>query len=234
MALRDSLDERSRRLTAAAESIAIGRGGITAVAEATGMSRPAIRLGLTELRQPAAHPPNRIRRPGGGRKKTVIQDPSLLRDLERLIEPVTRGDPESPLRWTCKSLRKLAAELGSMGHKTSHRMVADLLHDLGYSLQANSKTKRRCESPGSQRPIRIPQSQGQAAVAKPAAGDFGGHQKEGTGGRLQKQRAGTASSGRSRTGAGTRLHHPGTGQSESLWHLRYRPQHRLGQRGRGP
>ena len=93
MVLRYSLDERSRRLTAAAESIAIGRGGITAVAEATGMSRPAIRLGLTELREPAAHPPNRIRRPGGGRKKTVIQDPSLLRDLERLIEPVTRGVP---------------------------------------------------------------------------------------------------------------------------------------------
>src|ERR1700692_2549243 len=92
MALRDSLDERSRRLSAAAESIAIGRGGITAVAEATGMSRSAIRLGLRELREPAAHPPNRIRRPGGGRKKTVTQDPSLLRDLERLIEPlVTRN-----------------------------------------------------------------------------------------------------------------------------------------------
>jgi hypothetical protein len=111
------------------------------------MSRPAIRLGLTELREPATHPPNRIRRPGGGRKKTVAQDPSLLRDLERLIEPVTRGDPESPLRWTCKSLRKLAAELRIMGHKTSHRMVADLLHDLGYSLQANSKTREGSSHP---------------------------------------------------------------------------------------
>src|SRR5580658_444818 len=147
MALQDSLDERSRRLTAAAESIAIGRGGITAVSEATGMSRPAIRLGLTELRKPGAHPPDRIRRPGGGRKKTVTQDQSLLQDLERLIEPVTRGDPESPLRWTCKSLRKLAAELGSMGHKASHRMVADLLHDLGYSLQANSKTREGSSHP---------------------------------------------------------------------------------------
>src|ERR1700690_3642141 len=147
MALRDSLDERSRRLTAAAESIAIGRGGITAVSEATGMSRPAIRLGLNELREPATYPPNRIRRPGGGRKKTVAQDPSLLRDLERLIEPVTRGDPESPLRWTCKSLRKLAEELRRMGHKTSHRMVADLLHDLGYSLQANSKTREGSSHP---------------------------------------------------------------------------------------
>ncbi len=147
MALRDSLDERSRRLAAAAESIAIGRGGITAVSEATGMSRPAIRLGLTELREPWVHPPNRIRRPGGGRKKTVALDPSLLRDLERLIEPVTRGDPESPLRWTCKSLRKLAAELRSMGHNTSHRMVAELLHHLGYSLQANSKTREGSSHP---------------------------------------------------------------------------------------
>src|ERR1700685_4164807 len=127
MALRDSLDERSRRLTAAADSIAIGRGEVTAVSEATGMSRPAIRLGLTELREPAAHPPERIRRPGGGRKKTVTQDPSLLQDLEWLIEPVTRGDPESPLRWTCKSLRKLAAELRSMGHRTSHGLGAVLL-----------------------------------------------------------------------------------------------------------
>src|ERR1700676_2269313 len=106
MALRDSLDERSRRLTAAAESITIGRGGITAGSEATGKARPAIRLGLTELREPAAHPPNRIRRPGGGRKKTITQDPGLLRDLERLIEPVTGGVPESPLRLTSKSLGK--------------------------------------------------------------------------------------------------------------------------------
>jgi transposase len=147
MALRDALDERSRRLAAAAESLAIGRGGIAAVAQATGMSRPSIRLGLSELKQPAAHPPNRIRRPGGGRKSTVSQDPELVRDLERLVEPVTRGDPESPLRWTCKSLRKLAAELGAMGHKTSHRMVGELLHHLGYSLQANSKTKEGTSHP---------------------------------------------------------------------------------------
>jgi hypothetical protein len=85
MALRDTLDERSRRLAVAAESIAIGRGGIAAVSQATGMSRPAIRLGISELKEPAAHPPNRIRRPGGGRKTTVSQDPGLLRDLERLV-----------------------------------------------------------------------------------------------------------------------------------------------------
>jgi hypothetical protein len=78
---------------------------------------------MAELSEAAVHPPGRIRRPGGGRKKTVDQDPSLLRDLEQLVEPVTRGDPESPLRWTCKSLRKLAAELRRMGHQTSHQLV---------------------------------------------------------------------------------------------------------------
>jgi transposase len=147
MTLRDRLDERSRRLAAAAESIAIGRGGIAAVSKATGMSRPAIRLGIAELREPVVHPPNRIRRPGGGRKTTVSQDPELLRDLERLVETVTRGDPESPLRWTCKSLRKIAAELRNMGHQTSHRMVAGLLHALGYSLQANRKTREGTNHP---------------------------------------------------------------------------------------
>jgi len=81
-----------------------------------------------------------VRKPGGGRKRTVDKDPKLLVDLERLIEPTTRGDPESPLRWTCKSLRVLARELNRRGHKTSHRMVAELLHDLDYSLQANRKT----------------------------------------------------------------------------------------------
>ena len=139
--LRSVLDERSRRLVAAAESMAIGRGGISVVARATGVSRPVIRRGVTELQPPAVHPPGRIRRPGGGRKKTVRQDPSLGSDLERLVEPTTRGDPESPLRWTCKSVRKLAQELRRKGHRTRHRRVAELLHELGYSLQANRKTK---------------------------------------------------------------------------------------------
>jgi transposase len=139
-AVRGSLDERSRRLVAAAESAAIGRGGVSAVSRATGMSRQVIRQGMAELSAVGVQPAGRIRRPGGGRKKAVAQDPSLLRDLERLVEPVTRGDPESPLRWTCKSLRRLAEELRQMGHQTSHVLVARMLHELGYSLQANSKT----------------------------------------------------------------------------------------------
>jgi transposase len=146
-ALRDALDERSRRLIAAAESQAIGRGGISAVSKVTGMSRPVIRQGLKELKQPAVWTPGRIRRPGGGRKKAVDRDPSLKSDLEALLESTTRGDPESPLRWTCKSVRKLTAELRGMGHRISHQVVADLLHELGYSLQANRKTKEGASHP---------------------------------------------------------------------------------------
>jgi len=136
------LDERMRRLVAAAEAAAMGFGGVSIVARATGVSRRAIRIGATELRQKprAVGGAGRVRRPGGGRKKAVHQDLTLLRDLEALIEPVTRGDPESPLRWTAKSVRRLAAELQRQGHRTSHRMVAEMLHELGYSLQANAKT----------------------------------------------------------------------------------------------
>ncbi len=133
------LDERARRLVVAAEAIALGRGGITRVARATGVAREVIRTGIAELGAMERLPAGRIRRPGGGRKRTVETDPTLWPDLERLVEPVTRGDPESALRWTSKSLRTLAAELGRLGHRVSHRLVADLLHAAGYSLQANRK-----------------------------------------------------------------------------------------------
>ena len=138
--LRRVLDERSRRLLVAAESQSMGRGGISTVSQATGVSRQVIRQGIMELRQPAALPQGRIRRAGGGRKKAAELDPSLKADLEELLESTTRGDPESPLRWTCRSVRNLEAELKSKGHSVSHQVVADLLHELDYSLQANSKT----------------------------------------------------------------------------------------------
>jgi transposase len=136
------LDERMRRLVAAAEAATLGFGGASIVARATGVSRRAIRIGLRELRQKpgALGLTGRIRRPGGGRKRTVLQDATLLRDLEALIDPATQTDPESPLHWTAKSVRQLAAELQRQGHRTSHRMVAEMLHELGYSLQANAKT----------------------------------------------------------------------------------------------
>jgi transposase len=136
-----ALDERSRRLLLGAEALAAGPGGQAAVARATGASPATVRRGLRELAAPAeAIERGRIRRPGGGRKRTVDLDPTLRADLEALIEPGSRGDPESPLRWTTRSVRNLAAELGRQGHRVSHRIVGELLHDLGYSLQANSKT----------------------------------------------------------------------------------------------
>jgi transposase len=134
------LDERMRRLVAASESLTIGFGGTSEVSRQTGVSRRAIIQGIKELDEAPVVRVGRVRRAGGGRKKTVDKDASLKTDLERLVDPVTRGDPESPLRWTCKSVRKLAEELRRLGHQTSHRMVAELLHELGYSLQANRKT----------------------------------------------------------------------------------------------
>lgn len=134
------LDERQRRCFAGAEAAALGRGGQAAVSRATGLSLPTVRAGLREVEQGAvALDGGRIRRAGAGRPRTVDRDATLRSDLEALIEPSSRGDPESALRWTCKSIRRLAEELTHKGHKTSHRMVAELLHELGYSLQANRK-----------------------------------------------------------------------------------------------
>lgn len=135
------LDERTRRLFAANEAMAIGWGGISAVSRATGLARQVISAGIKQLQQGERAGEGRIRRMGGGRKSTLSKDPHLREDLERLVEPVTRGDPESPLRWTSKSVRKLAKELQRMGHQVSHELVSELLHALGYSLQANRKTR---------------------------------------------------------------------------------------------
>jgi hypothetical protein len=135
------LDERSRRLVVASESVSFGRGGISAVSRATGISRPVIREGVRELKRPASVVAGRVRRAGAGRKRIVDKDPTLKHDLEKLLDPVTRGDPQSPLRWSAKSVRKLAQELAVKGHCISYPVVAELLHELGYSLQANQKTR---------------------------------------------------------------------------------------------
>jgi hypothetical protein len=133
------LDERGRRLVAAAEAFAAGYGGIAAVAMATGMAPSTIGRGLKELAW--EEPSERIRRPGAGRKTAISKDPTLLQDLEALVEPTTRGDPASSLRWTCKSVRRLAQALQAQGHEVSRTLVAELLNDAGYSLQGNRKTK---------------------------------------------------------------------------------------------
>ena len=141
--LSGSLTERSRRLWAASEARALGHGGIALVEGATGISRSTISRGIREI-ELGAHddlPPERARRAGGGRKRAVDSDATLLDDLDSLIEPMTRGDPESPLRWTSKSVRNLEEELQAMGHDVSYRTVARLLDELGYSLQANRKTR---------------------------------------------------------------------------------------------
>ena len=150
-ALRPFMSERMRRLWAAAEAMAWGRGGVAAVAAATGLARRTITTGMAEQRQhtmgTAAALSRGSRRPGGGRKPVTHIDATLLRDLESLVDPVTRGDPQSPLRWTCKSTRKLAGALNAMGHRVGERTIARLLQDVGYSLQANRKTQEGAAHP---------------------------------------------------------------------------------------
>jgi hypothetical protein len=148
--LTPEMDERRRRQWAAAEARELGWGGVSLVARATGLSRPTIHAGLRELDQPAeqrAHEGVRVRRPGGGRKRLVDTDSDLLSALEALIDPVTRGDPESPLRWTCKSTQRLADELTRQQHPVGPRTVAALLKEAGYSLQANRKTREGSSHP---------------------------------------------------------------------------------------
>ena len=132
------LNERQRRLVVAAEARAVGRGGVSVASRASGLSRPTVYKGLAEL-DGEVFGPDRVRAPGGGRKKVADTDPRLLADLERLVDPATRGDPTSPLRWTTKSTRTLAEALAGMGHAVSHMRVGELLHELRYSLQANAK-----------------------------------------------------------------------------------------------
>jgi hypothetical protein len=150
--LRPHLGESQVRLLAAAEASVLGRGGVTTVSRATGLSRTTVTAGCAELagapvQAAAERPATRQRRAGGGRKALTAKHPRLKDDLETLVEPVTRGDPDSPLRWTCKSTRVLARELGSMGYRVSHVTVAALLEELEYSLQANRKTREGTSHP---------------------------------------------------------------------------------------
>lgn len=139
--------ERSRRIWAASEARALGHGGIDVVERATGITRATIQRGLRELETGTSAPPGRTRRPGGGRKSATVIDATLLRDLDALVEPTAPGDPDSPLRWSCKSTRTLAVALQALGHAVSHTVVAGLLHQLGYSLQGNVKTREGRQHP---------------------------------------------------------------------------------------
>ena len=147
------LDERTRRLVVGAAAKVLGSGSISTIARAARVTRHTVSVGLTDINELAnsaaveTKSRTRVRSVGGGRKSLVVTDPTLLADLERLIEPTARGDPESPLRWTYKSVRRLASELRTSGHSVSPQVVADLLHTLGYSLQANSKVIEGSQHP---------------------------------------------------------------------------------------
>ena len=160
------LDERTRRLMAANEARALGRGGISQVNRACGLSRKAIANGIKEIETGTVPPEGRVRQPGAGRKQISVHDPSLVGALEGLIEPETRGDPESPLRWTCKSTRALAGQLTRRKHPISHMKVAQLLHAQGYSLQSNRKTEEGGDPPDRDAQFRHINTQVKRALAK--------------------------------------------------------------------
>jgi len=139
--------ERAGRVWAATEAQAIGHGGIALVERATGISRSTIQRGCRELESGETLAPERTRKAGAGRKRATATDETLLADLEALVEPTAPGDPESPLRWTSKSVRVLSVALEALGHEISHTVVAELLHELGYSLQGNAKTQEGTQHP---------------------------------------------------------------------------------------
>src|SRR6266699_1586954 len=141
------LDERTRRIMAASEAMALGYGGVSLVRRACGLSRKAIAKGIREIEEGDPPLEGRIRRPGSGRKLITVSDPRLIETLEDMIDQQTRGDPESPLKWICKSTRTIAKELGRQKHPVSHAKVAQILHDLDYSLQSNRKTEQGRDHP---------------------------------------------------------------------------------------
>jgi len=151
---------------AANEALSLGHGGISAVSQACGLSRKAIAKGIREIETGTAPPPGRVRQPGAGRKRITDHDPRLVGALERLIDPETRGDPESPLRWSCKSTRTLSAQLTREKHPISHMKVAQLLHEQGYSLQGNRKTKEGVDHPDRDAQFRHINTRVKRALAK--------------------------------------------------------------------
>src|SRR5919199_4710086 len=159
------LNEKQRRLLLASEARALGYSGIVRVARAAGVSRPTIQKGLQELKR-ASPIAEHVRRPGGGRKPVHRHDPTLLAALEALVDPDTRGDPLSPLRWTCKSTRQLAAALAERGHRISHQTVAALLRAADYSLQAPAKTLEGAQHPDRDAQFRYLNEQSKAFLAR--------------------------------------------------------------------
>ena len=195
------LDERARRLWAAAESVAIGYGGDALVSAATGLARETIRTGRRELAAGVA-PTTRIRRAGAGRPAIGDTQPGLKAALEALVEPLTRGDPMSPLRWTCKSRAKLTAALTTQGWDVSSTTVGRLLHALGYRLQAVRKSREGTSHPDRNAQFEHINATAAAFLQRQQPGDLGRYQEEGIGGRLQECRPGMAADEDTGDGAG--------------------------------
>ncbi len=190
-ALRGVMDEQMRRLWAATEARALGYGGVSVVARAVGLTRPTITAGMKELGDARPRVPmaskHRVRREGAGRPRlTDDTDAGLRPALEELVEPATRGHPMSPLRWTCKSVRTLAAALSRQGHPASHQTVSEVLQHLGYRLQVNRKTREGAGHPDRKCAVRAHRPARQGVPATRPAGDLGGHQEERAFGGLQE------------------------------------------------
>src|SRR3954462_10528933 len=207
-ALGPELSERERRLFAAGEARSHGRGGIAAAARATGLSRRTIQRGLVELAGGERFEPGRVRRAGAGRPSLAARDATVVEDLERLVGPATRGDPERPLRWTSKSAANLAVGLRARGHRIADRSVLRLLKRIGYTVQANVKTRE-----GADHPDRDAQFEHiNDTVAAALAGGQRRHQEEGAGRRVQKRRARVGQERPARASQHARLPQPRQGQ----------------------
>jgi hypothetical protein len=222
-AMRPHLDERQRRLFLASEARFLGRGGIAIVQRATGAARNVIRDGIKELGG-AEVIENRVRRPGGGRKPIEVTDPSLWADMERMIEPTTRGDPESPLRWTTKSCRDLASALQAQGHRIAHSKVAELLRAHGYSPQSTRKAEEGTEHEDRDAQFGHINTEverfhklGQPAISVDT-------KEEGTRGDLREQGSGMAAEGRARPRQRPRLSGPDAREGHPVRRVRHLPQ----------
>ncbi len=213
------LDERQRRLWAAAEARSHGRGGIAAVARASGLAQNTIRAGLRDLDEPQGLPAGRVRKAGAGPKRRVDTDKTLLSDLKRLVDGDTRGDPQRPLLWTSKSVRELAKGLRELSHEVSYRTVARLLHELGYSLQANRKTKEGSRHPDRDAQFRHINDTVAVAIKHKRPVISIDPQEEGAGWRVRKRRTRVATQGRPGRRQCARLPRQDAWQSDSVRHL---------------
>src|SRR5271165_7478897 len=194
------LDEKGRRLALGAVARAAGEGGVTAVAKLTGVSWQTVADGAAELESGQSAPEGRVRRPGGGRKKLAETDPGLVPALLALVEDSTRGDPESPLAWTTKSVQHLAGALTAQGHRCSPQTCWRLLHGQGFSHAVRGPGDGGEAAPGPGRAVPLHRRAGQGAPGRRAAGDQRGRQEEGAGRGVRAGRAGMAAEGRSGAG----------------------------------